>query len=288
MRALIFGVGGQDGSYLAEALLRRGHDVYGTVRRNSVGYPRVPAGVRVLKADLTDFESVRQAYMDSMPHAVFNEADQDNVDWSIATPQLSVDVTFGAVLKLLDLCKSIKLFQPISATIFGDNPMPTLLSPLDPGSPYAIAKAAVLLACRHYRKLGAHICCPIMFNHDSPRRGAEYLLHRICSGKRIQLSDPGFRVDIGHARDYMELACDLYEHNVDVLVGTGATHSLRELAEIAEADVEWTYTQYRPGQGGAGMLCSTLGLKQLGLEPPSHDIRPLIQELKCKYSTTAT
>ncbi len=289
MRALILGVGGQDGSYLAEALLGRGWEVFGTVRRNSVGSPRVPAGIKVLRADLTDHESIAAAVLACKPDVVFNEADQDNVDWSIACPRLSIDVTYGGTLYVIELChrNGIKLFQPVSATVYGTQECPDVHSSLEPGSPYAIAKAAVLLACRHYRRLGAHICCPIMFNHDSPRRGSEYLLHKICKGP-VRLSDPSFQVDIGHARDYMELACDLYTHNVDVIVGTGISYSLEQMAQIAKAEVEWVQGSVRPGHGGRGMYARTSGLKDLGLQPPSSDIRTLIAELKCKYSTTAT
>ncbi len=284
MKALIFGVGGQDGSYLADSLLARGWQVYGTVRRNSNGNPRVPTGVQVLRCDLTDSSSIAAVLVTSQPDVVFNEADQDNVDWSIATPRLSIDVTYAGALSVIEYCHrmGVALFQPISATIFGSQEYPDVTSPLQPASPYAIAKAAVLLACRHYRTLGAHICCPIMFNHDSPRRGSEYLLHRICSGKRIKLSDPGYYVDIGFAGDYMELACDLHKHNVDVIVGTGIAYTVEQLAYMVNADVEWVDAPPRIGHAGRGMYARTSGLKDLGLEPPVSDMRKLMGMLSVR------
>jgi len=251
-RALILGVAGQDGSYLAEILLARGYDVYGLYRRSSSNNLRrirhLMGRLTLYEGDLLDMASVASAIRRSDPHEMYNEADQDHVGWSHKTPRTSMDVTAGAVASLLDLVMqfnpSMKVFQPVSSTIFGNNPpLQSETTPHDPRSPYAIAKVAAYHLARHYRRTyGMFIVCGILFNHDSPRRCNEgYLLHelaeqarKVAAGEqeRILVGNPLLPVDVGYAREYMEAACTLMQLDEadDYVIGTGQGCLIKDLA----------------------------------------------------------
>lgn len=230
MRCLIVGVGGQDGSYLADLLLAEGHEVIGTHRRASVdNLTRVAHcrdRIRLHRADLTDPASVDRVLW-SRPDEIYWMADQDHVDWSFACPAQSADVTYGSVVRMLESVRNIgrygnpwspRILIPISATVFGDAPPPqSIRTPLNPLSPYAVSKAAAWMAARYYRQVwGMKTVCPVLFNHDSPRRTNDYLLGTVCkaalsmNGDRRKVVLPFTKealdkvVDIGHARDYCE------------------------------------------------------------------------------------
>ena len=259
-RALVLGIGGQDGSYIAELLLERGYKVHGLHRRSSVDnlwrIAHVRDKVTLHPGDLTDPASLQRAWKEADPDEVYNLADQDHVGWSRNVPGYSAAVTYGAVGTLLELLaavrtpgvihKQVKFFQPISSTVFGEvDGMVSEDTQLAPDSPYACAKAAAWLLCKHYRREhGLHICCGVMFNHDSPRRGPDYLLQKIArgvvevaNGKRTTLdlwSLEGW-VDIGHAREYMEAVHRMMtrDKSLDYLVATGKLITVRELVQVA-------------------------------------------------------
>lgn len=252
-RALILGIGGMDGSHLADLLLEKGYCVHGLYRRSSSdNLWRIrhllgpPAKVQLHQGDLCDPLSVRRVICDVYPDELYNMADQDHVGWSQATPGYSVQVTAGAVSDLLEVVRqtgpSIRVFQPVSATMFGMAPPPqNELTPLDPRSPYACAKAHAYHLCRHYRRdHGLYVACGIMFNHDSVRRGPDYLLHRICrqaaaGGPVVLRGDLNLRVDVGHAPDYVEAAWRMLQQDEpdDFVIGTGSAWTIRELANQA-------------------------------------------------------
>lgn len=231
-RALVLGIGGQDGSYLADILVERGVEVHGMLRHSSGDNRRrighLDGKVRLHSGDLTDFCSLQRVVIDADPEWVFNEADQDHVGYSKLTPLYSAQVTYGGVANLLEVLRldptlrecedkgrvswGRKLFQPLSATMFGDCPAPQDEStPLNPASPYACAKAGAWHLCRHYRREhGLDVRCAIMYSHDSPRRGGDYLLQRIARGEKIG-GDLSTVVDIGYAREYMEAAVRIME-----------------------------------------------------------------------------
>lgn len=254
-RALILGIGGQDGSYLADILLEQGWVVHGMHRRSSVdNLARIAHcrdRVKLWQGDLLDLASLVKALDGAEPNVVFNEADQDHVGWSKECALYSASVTYGGVANLLEAIRwtacrlpiGCKLFQPLSATMFGDCPAPQdELTPLAPNSPYACAKAGAWHLCRHYRREhGLDVRCAIMFNHDSPRRGGEYLLQRIAHGQKID-GDLSTVVDIGYAREYMEAAVkimelpppqnDFFQH--DYALGTGMGYTIgRLLGDLA-------------------------------------------------------
>lgn len=254
-RALILGVTGQDGSYLAEVLIERGYDIHGVHRRSSTGNLRnlqhIPPGSLTLhKGDLADTLSIERIIRKVEPHEIYNEADQDNVDWSRFVPWYNMDITAGAVGRLLEIVKdydkTIRVFQPLSAMMFGNAPAPqTEHSPFNPMSPYAVAKVAAYYLCRYYREaFGMFVSTAIMYNHDSVRRSEEYLLHKICASviriyrkeqETLALGNLEAQVDIGWAKEYVEAAHSILQLDKpnDFVLSTEQRFSIGELVEEA-------------------------------------------------------
>lgn len=260
-RALILGITGQDGSYLAELLLGKGYEVHGLYRRTSL--PNTGRIYHLLdrltlhRGDLSDPMSVDWVVRTLVPDEVYNLADQDHIGWSLFTPAYSADVTAGAVGRLLDSCANlekskgpVKVFQALSATMFGDTPPPqNEASRVNPMSPYACAKTHAYHLCRYYRSLDLSVSTCIFFNHDSPRRGPEYLLHRICRGAAQVRADldagrklwadtlygPEDEVDIGFAGDYVEAAWLALQKDEpsDYVIGTGLGTKVKDLVGYA-------------------------------------------------------
>lgn len=252
-RALILGIGGQDGSYLADHLLSLEYEVHGTYRRSSVDNLARVYHVRhrlvLHPADLSDGASVERVLRAVKPNEVYNMADQDHVGFSRSTPEVSVDITAGAVSRLLesilayqlDTKRDVKLFQPVSATMFGRQSAPQCeTTPFAPTSPYACAKVMAYYLCQHYRREhGVFVSCGIMYNHDSRRRGEGYLIGRVIAqarkGPPVRLSNIDHTVDIGYAPEFV---CAMHamlqlDVSVDLVIGTGQAYSVRRLAELA-------------------------------------------------------
>lgn len=253
-RALILGIGGQDGSYLAEHLLSLGYEVHGLVRRSSVDnlwrIRPILDQVTLHRADLCDAASIGYAISCSHPDEIYHEADQDNIDWSYEIPGYSVQVTAGSIITILGWLKrnkpKVRVFIPLSATMFGDAPPPqNEQTPFKPMSPYACAKVAAYYLCQHYRREhGIFVSTAIMYNHDSPRRGGDYLLQKICrqaveikQGKRekILVGSPHQIVDIGHARDFMIGAQSILQLDKpdDFVLGSGQNCRVIDYATTA-------------------------------------------------------
>lgn len=257
--ALVLGIGGQDGSYLADILLARGYAVHGAYRRSSGDNLRRIAHcrdrVRLHLFDLADGGSIARLLHDVSPDIVFNAADQDHVGTSFDTPEYSFDVTAGATVRLLEAVrlfdkedrrcnKKTRVFLPTSATIFGNAPAPqNEQSPTDPQSPYAICKLAVLNLARLYRrKYGMFVSTGIFYGHDSPRRGPGYLLGSLVRqaldvkygrAKVISVGDAHAVVDLGCAREYMDAAWRLMQLDEpdDFVIATGK--------EMLVGDIIW-------------------------------------------------
>lgn len=259
-KALVFGVTGQDGSYLAEILLEKGYEVHGTYRRSSSNnlwrIRDIKDAITLHRADLCDPVSIYDVIGTVVPDEVYNEADQDNVGWSHDTPGYSIQVTTNAVVTIMEalvalydrnsiVSPPVKFFQPLTATMLGGGPPQTEDSPLDPKTPYAIAKTATYHFVRYYReRYGLHVSTAIFFNHDSPRRSEDYLLHKICKsalriakGEQdyINLGDLNAVVDIGYAPEYMEVAHKILQQLKpdDYVIGTGVGYSVETLAHMA-------------------------------------------------------
>ncbi len=253
-KALVLGIGGQDGSYLADELMLRGYEVHGLYRKSSVdNLVRLNhiRGITFHQGDVTDSISIRETLVKIQPlDMVFNVADQDNVGWSRKVPNYQHSVTFRAVHNLLYLCNLIcprvKIFQPLSVTMFGDSPPPqSEFSTVNPQSPYATEKLHAWETCINYRtRFSLNVTCGIMFNHDSPRRAPHYLLQDICRGalaiatyqkSHLSIGDLDAVVDVGYAGEFMSIVVDLMEKvpSEDYCIGTGMRWTIGMMVERA-------------------------------------------------------
>lgn len=251
--ALILGIGGQDGSYLADILTEQGWSVHGLYRHSSYDNLGRVAHLRdrvtLHRGDVTDWGSIHEAVRRCKPDHVYHMADQDSVGWSFAAQGYQHRVTAKSVFKVLNVLwgtkRSVKVFVPLSCTMFGTAPpQQDESTPLDPQSPYAKGKVLAWEHCKKFRGSLLHINCGIMFNHDSPRRSPNYLLQKICreavelvQGRRetIALGSLDTRVDVGYAREYMEVVVKIMElpEPGDYCVGTGKAWSIRKMLERA-------------------------------------------------------
>lgn len=249
-RALITGVSGQDGSYLAEILLEQGYEVHGILRHSSVEnhlwrIAHLIPNLHLHEADVTDAMSVRRTVAEVYPDELYHEADQDHVGYSKTTPSYSVAVTVGGTVNVLESVRAIvpecRVFLPCSATMFRPSSLPlSLNSDLMPDSPYACAKAHVYhLGSYYWREYGMYVACGILFNHDSYRRGPNYLLQRIARAAAnnlpITLTDPDYCVEVGYAKDYMECAVRSLQKASpqNYIIGSGTVYSVGDLAMSA-------------------------------------------------------
>lgn len=263
-RALVLGCAGQDGSYLCDILISRGFDVHGLYRHTSNTpdslwrIAHLAGKVTLHEGDVLDASSIGRVIKDVQPEWILNEADQDSVGYSKHTVGYSADVTSAAVGRMLEVVAqidpSIRWFQPLSSTMFGDDPPPPQdeSTPLRPASPYAAAKCGAWHWCRYFREQkGMFVSCGILHNHDSVRRRSGYLLQTIARGavaiargeqETIALGRPDRYVDVGHAPEFMEAAVRMLEQDApdDFVVATGRANPIAYLVEaaLAEAGVE--------------------------------------------------
>src|SRR5574340_539394 len=268
-RALITGVTGQDGSYLAEQLLAKGYEVHGLRRRSSsfnTGriddlYEDVHSpGARFYLhfADLTDTASLAHLLHDIQPEEIYNLAAQSHVKVSYAIPHYTCDVVAMGALRLLDAVRlsgvRSRLFQASSADMFGSTPpRQSENSPFHPRSPYACAKVFAHHLTINYREAyGLHACCGILFNHESPRRGENFVTRKITRAvahikrglqEKVYLGNLDARRDWGYAPDYVHAMWLMLQGDTpaDFVIGTGEAHSVREFAELAfeYAGLDW-------------------------------------------------
>lgn len=253
-KALILGINGQDGSYLADLLLAKGYEVHGLVRRSSSDnlwrIRHIGDKITLWKGDLLDQTSIETVLRGAYPTEVYNLADQDNISWGESIPGASIDVTAGAVSRILSTIRrtrpETRYFQPVTAYILEEGTgVQTEESRLDPRSTYACAKACAYHLCRYYRLEHAmHVSVGIMYNHDSPRRRGEYLLQSICKnaldvkyGKidNFSVGSLDAQVDIGAAQDYVGAmhAMVTADSPGDYIVASGCTASVRNIVHHA-------------------------------------------------------
>jgi GDPmannose 4,6-dehydratase len=257
-RALITGIGGQDGSYLSELLLEQGYDVVGVVRRPVDDHPAL-VGVRdqvgVIEADLLDRSSLVRALRDVGPHEVFNLAAPSFVPRSWDEPVLTAEFAAVGVTSLLEAIRevdpSIRLYQASSSEIFGDpseSPQGED-TPLRPVTPYGVAKAyAHFIAHSYRRRYGMFASCGILYNHESPRRPRDFLPRKVAYfaaaislglEHELLLGDLDSRRDWGYAKDYVRAMWLMLQQDEpdDFVVATGVSHSVQDLVERAFAHV---------------------------------------------------
>ena len=261
-KILIFGVTGQDGSYLAEILLEKGYVVHGMARRSASGNTgnikhlledEEIFGKRFFlhKGDLADSTSLYRIINEVRPEELYNEADQDHITWSFATPDYSADITGAAVGRILEIIRQvdpkIKYFQPCTSNMFGKTTeIPQKENtPFNPQSPYACAKVFAYMLVRHYREAyGIHATNVIFYNHESPRRLEEYVTRkitktaaRIAAGLQDELilGNIDAKIDWGYAKEYMETAWQIMNLSKpdDFVIATAEVHSVREFVDEA-------------------------------------------------------
>ena len=264
--ALITGVTGQDGSYLAELLLDRGYEVVGVVRRTSHdSYERIGHlldRLHIVAADLLDQHSLTSVVRDAKPDEVYNLAAQSFVPTSWTQPVLTGEFTALGVTRLLEAVRlahpEARLYQASSSEMFGqvqETPQRET-TPFYPRSPYGVAKVYGHWITVNYREsYGLYAVSGILFNHESPRRGLEFVTRKVSHGvarivkgkdRELRLGNLDARRDWGFAGDYVDAMWRMLQppRPGDYVIGTGDTHTVRELCEIAFAHVGLDWEKY--------------------------------------------
>ena len=257
--ALITGITGQDGSYLAEFLLEKGYDVHGTIRRSSVDHRERIAHLEgherfhLHYADLGDSMSIIQVLNKVRPDEIYNLAAQSHVQVSFDSPEFTADVDATGVLRILEgvrqtgLGDSCRIYQASTSELYGKvEAVPqNEHTPFHPYSPYAVAKLYGYWIVKEYREAYDMFCCSgILFNHESERRGETFVTRkitlaaaRIAQGKqdRLLLGNLSSLRDWGYAKDYVECMWLILQHDrpEDFVIATGVQHSVREFATLA-------------------------------------------------------
>jgi GDPmannose 4,6-dehydratase len=265
-RALITGVTGQDGSYLAEFLLSKGYEVVGIVRRTSHhSYERIEHlldRITVVAADLLDQHSLTIVLQETRPDEVYNLAAQSYVPTSWSQPVLTGEFTALGVTRILEAIRlvhpSAKFYQASSSEMFGRvrHTPQSESTPFYPRSPYGVAKVYGHWITVNYREsYDLYAVSGILFNHESPRRGIEFVTRKVSDGvariklglaRDLRLGNLDARRDWGFAGDYVEAMWRMLQQPTpqDYVVGTGQTHSVRDLVEAAFGHVGLDWQQY--------------------------------------------
>jgi GDPmannose 4,6-dehydratase len=265
-RALITGITGQDGSYLAEFLLDQGYEVFGVTRRTSSHQAErithLLDRIEVLSADLLDQSSLAAVLAEARPHEVYNLAAQSFVPTSWSQPVLTAEFTAVGVTRLLEAIRAvdpaIRFYQASSSEMFGKvREVPqTEATPFHPRSPYGVAKAYGHWITVNYREsYGLFACSGILFNHESPRRGLEFVTRKVSDGvarvalglsQELALGNLEAKRDWGFAGDYVEAMWRMLQRDEpdDYVIATSETHSVQELVETAFEHVELDWQQH--------------------------------------------
>jgi len=272
-KILILGVTGQDGSYMADFLLKKKISVHGVIRKSSTGNtkninhiinnPKVfNKSFFLHKGDLLDAVSINNIINKTKPDEIYNFADQDHVAWSRDIPLYSFSTTTLAVIQIFEFLKiqdkKIKFFQPVSSNMFGATNENSLSenSNLSPKSVYALAKASTYLASKMYSNVNnLFISGAIFFNHESPRRSQEYVTTKIIKAvcniyygkqKYLYLGDITAKVDWGYAKDYVEIAWKIMQQKKPdfFVIGTGINTSVEKFTSECFKFVGLDYKKY--------------------------------------------
>ncbi len=267
--ALITGINGQDGSYLAEFLLGKDYEVWGILKRNSVAEnqtARIPDKIfkklNLVYGDLTDLSSIISVIQKCVPDEIYNLAAQSHVRISFDQPIYTSNVTGLGVLNLLEAVrltdKKIKIYQASSSEMFGNNidndGFQRESTPMGPVSPYGCAKVFGYNICKNYRNsYNMFISNGILFNHESPRRGINFVTNKVAReavkikfglSDELKLGNLDASRDWGHAKDYVEAMWLILQHDVpdDFVCSTGISHSVKDLVEYVfqSLDLDWT------------------------------------------------
>jgi GDPmannose 4,6-dehydratase len=262
-KAFITGITGQDGSYLAELLLEKGYEVHGLIRRsssfNTWRIDPIRDRIKLHYGDLVDQNSLVRTLASAQPDEVYNLAAQSHVKVSFEMPEYTTDVDALGVLRLLDAVRELNLkcrvYQAGSSEMYGlvqETPQ-SERTPFHPRSPYAVSKVYGHWMAINYREsYGMHVSNGILFNHESPRRGENFVTRKITMGlaaikhgraRQLRLGNLDAKRDWGFARDYVEAMWLMLqqERPDDYVVATGETHSVREFLQeaFAHAGLDW-------------------------------------------------
>ncbi len=267
--ALITGITGQDGSFLAEFLLEKGYDVHGTIRRSSVDFRERIAHLEgkphfhLHYADMSDSMSLIKVIGQVRPTEIYNLAAQSHVQVSFDSPEFTADVDATGVLRVLEavrqsgLTKECRIYQASTSELYGkvEEVPQNENTPFHPYSPYAVAKLYGYWIVKEYREAYDMFCCSgILFNHESERRGETFVTRkitlaaaRIKAGKqeKLYLGNLSSLRDWGYARDYVECMWLILQHDTpeDFVIATGVQHSVREFCTLAfhhvGIELEW-------------------------------------------------
>ena len=269
-KALITGITGQDGSYLAEYLLELGYDVYGIVRRQSVAenqssrIKNIHPQITTRYGDLLDEHSIYRIISEIEPDEIYNLAAMSHVKVSFEIPSFTIKTNSIGVLNMLEAYREIvpssKFYQASSSEMFGNSVDPDgcqrLTTNMSPVSPYGCSKVMGFNLVKHYRNAySLHACNGILFNHESPRRGTNFVTHKVVKGaveikkglsNKLELGNMDSSRDWGHSYDYVRamhliLNCDVPR---DWIVSTGETRTVRQLCEYVFGSLGLNYQDY--------------------------------------------
>ena len=269
-KAFITGISGQDGSYLAELLLEKGYEVFGTVRRNSVAENQqsrinhIRNDIKVEYGDLLDVSSLERMIRTIQPDEIYNIAAQSHVRISMDIPQFTVQTNALGLLNILEAyknnCPSARFYQASSSEMFGrtvdDDGYQRETTKMEPTSPYGCTKVFGYNMVRHYRfayKLFA--CNGILFNHESPRRGSNFVTNKVVKSAveikkgvldKLALGNLDAYRDWGHSKDYVRAMNLIINHTEpdDFVCATGVTNSVRDMCEYVFKELGMNYKDY--------------------------------------------
>ena len=271
-KALITGINGQDGSYLSEYLLSLGYEVHGIVRRHSVAenqnHRLVKHGssdkITTHYGDLLDYPSLVRVITKIKPDEIYNLGAMSHVRVSFDMPSFTIQTNALGVLNMLEvyrtICPNAKFYQASSSEMFGntvdEDGVQRLTTPMNPVSPYGCSKVMGYNLVRHYRHAyKLHACNGILFNHESPRRGTNFVTNKVVRGavaikkgleNKLELGNMDSYRDWGHSKDYVRAMHMIVNHETpeEFIVATGETHSVRDLCKTVFDKLDLNYEDY--------------------------------------------
>jgi GDPmannose 4,6-dehydratase len=307
MKALITGISGQDGTYLYELLREKGYEVHGIVRRTSFDNDRlklVPDAI-LHYGDVTDAANIRRLLAEIQPDEIYNLAAQSDVRISFDIPAYTFEVNAVGVLNILEamraVCPKAKLYQASTSEMFGkvvETPQDEG-TPFNPRSPYGVAKTAAHFLVNNYRDgYGLYACSGILFNHESPRRGTNFVTRKISLAvanilygkqKKLVLGDLTPSRDWGHAKDYVKAMWLMLQQPEpdDYVIATGETHTVQDFVKAAfcrigqckwQKFVEQDPALLRPTEVNLLIGNATKARENLGWEP-EYNFTQLVEEM---------
>jgi GDPmannose 4,6-dehydratase len=270
-KALITGINGQDGSYLAEFLLDKGYEVWGILKRNSVAEnqtaridDKIFSKLKLEYADLTDLASLIRVVQKIQPDELYNLAAQSHVRISFDQPLYTANATAIGALNVLEAVRMVspntKVYQASSSEMFGNSidkdGYQRETTPMNPVSPYGCAKVFAYNISRNYRhSYNMFVSNGILFNHESPRRGTNFVTNKVCKeavkiklglSNELKLGNLDAARDWGHAKDYVRAMWEILQldKSDDFVCATGVSHSVRELCDYVFSSLDLDYREY--------------------------------------------